>query len=164
MYFLDHEPPHFHAMYSGAEAQIQIQPIGLLVGKLPPRALALVVEWATVHEARTSGELATTPRRRTTLQNRTVGVVMKPRITGVRATGTFQLRLEFADGSTGSVDLASWIGGRRGVFAPLQEPAFFARVSLDPEAGTVVWPNGVDLDPDMLYEAAHRTMAGCVTP
>jgi len=51
MYFLDHDPPHFHAAYAGAEAQIRIHPIGLLGGGLPPRALALVVEWGTLHEA-----------------------------------------------------------------------------------------------------------------
>jgi hypothetical protein len=51
MYFLDHAPPHFHAKYGGAEAQVQIQPVGLLSGSLPPRALALVVEWATLHHA-----------------------------------------------------------------------------------------------------------------
>ena len=51
MYFLDHEPPHFHAKYAGAEAQIQITPVGVLRGELPPRALALVVEWATLHQA-----------------------------------------------------------------------------------------------------------------
>ena len=50
MYFLDHAPPHFHATYGGSEAQVQIQPAGLLSGKLPPRALALVVEWATLHQ------------------------------------------------------------------------------------------------------------------
>ena len=80
---------------------------------------------------------------------------MEPRIVGVRVTGPFQLSLDFTDGWTGSVDLTAWIGGRGGVFAPLQEPAFFARVSVDADAGTVVWPNGVDLDPDMLYEAAR---------
>lgn len=51
MYFFDHEPPHFHASYSGAEAQFRIDPLGLLDGDLPPRALALVVEWATLHRA-----------------------------------------------------------------------------------------------------------------
>ena len=51
MFFLDHEPPHFHASYTGAEAQIRIQPVGLLGGALPRRALALVVEWATLHQA-----------------------------------------------------------------------------------------------------------------
>ena len=51
MYFLDHDPPHFHATYAGAEAQIRIHPVGVLGGRLPPRALALVVEWANLHEA-----------------------------------------------------------------------------------------------------------------
>jgi hypothetical protein len=80
---------------------------------------------------------------------------MTPRIVGVGVTGPFRLSLTFTDGSVGSVDLESWIGGRGGVFAPLQDQAFFARVSVDEGAGTIVWPNGVDLDPDMLYAAAH---------
>lgn len=80
---------------------------------------------------------------------------MRPRIIGVRVTGPFQVALEFTDGTAGSVDLRTWIGGRGGVFAPLQNQAIFAQVTVDPEAGTLVWPNGVDLDPDMLYEAAH---------
>jgi hypothetical protein len=51
MYFFDHDPPHFHATYSGSEAQLRISPVGLMDGALPPRALALVVEWARLHEA-----------------------------------------------------------------------------------------------------------------
>jgi hypothetical protein len=50
MYFFDHEPPHFHATYGGAEAQITISPIGVLGGGLPPRVLALVVEWGKLHQ------------------------------------------------------------------------------------------------------------------
>jgi len=41
-------------------------------------------------------------------------------------------------------------------FIPLKDPDFFSQVRVDPEAGTVVWPNGVDLDPDVLYHQAHR--------
>ncbi|HET7321337.1 MAG TPA: DUF2442 domain-containing protein [Longimicrobiaceae bacterium] len=85
---------------------------------------------------------------------------MNPRITAARAIGDFCLALEFMDGSRGVVDLAPWISGRAGVFAALQDPAFFARVGVDAQAGTVVWPNGVDLDPDMLYEAAHAASVG----
>jgi hypothetical protein len=51
MYFEDHEPPHFHAYYGSASARVRISPIGVLTGKLPPRLLALVMEWATIHEA-----------------------------------------------------------------------------------------------------------------
>jgi hypothetical protein len=40
------------------------------------------------------------------------------------------------------------------VFAPLEEIDFFKQVQVDPEAGTLVWPNGVDLCPDVLYSLA----------
>jgi hypothetical protein len=85
---------------------------------------------------------------------------MEPRIVAVQVVGPFQLSLEFTDGSSGAVDLTSLIAGRGGVFAALQDQSFFSRVGVDREAGTIVWPNGVDLDPDMLYEAAHATAAG----
>jgi hypothetical protein len=50
MYLDDHAPPHFHVAYGGAEASIRIAPVGLKDGRLPPRVLALVVEWASLHE------------------------------------------------------------------------------------------------------------------
>lgn len=37
------------------------------------------------------------------------------------------------------------------VFEPLKDPAFFRRVRLNPETGTVEWPNGADLAPEFLY-------------
>lgn len=49
LYFLDHEPPHFHARYSGDEAVIAIETLAILAGDLPPRAMGLIVEWATLH-------------------------------------------------------------------------------------------------------------------
>jgi hypothetical protein len=51
MYFQDHEPPPFHAAYGGAQARVRISPIGLLDGDIPPRPLALTMEWATLHAA-----------------------------------------------------------------------------------------------------------------
>jgi len=80
---------------------------------------------------------------------------MHPRITRVDVGERYQVQLHFTDGSAGPVDLAPWIQGKRGVFGALQDPAFFRQVTVDPEAGTIVWPNGADLDPDVLYEAAH---------
>ena len=49
MYYDDHPPPHFHAKYGSQRAQFLIDPPGLLRGQLSPRAIALVVEWATLH-------------------------------------------------------------------------------------------------------------------
>jgi len=48
-YFDDHSPPHFHALYSGESASIGIDPLTVLAGRLPPRVLGYVVEWAALH-------------------------------------------------------------------------------------------------------------------
>ena len=85
---------------------------------------------------------------------------MNPRISGVQVLGRYLVNLSFTDGSETTVDLTPWIEGRTGVFSALQDPAFFSRVGVDPEAGTIVWPNGADLDPDVLYEAARGTGVG----
>ena len=50
MYFGDHVPPHFHAEYGEFAAQISINDFGVIEGYLPPKALALVVEWASIHK------------------------------------------------------------------------------------------------------------------
>jgi hypothetical protein len=50
MYYSDHAPPHFHARYGEFEALIQISPLYLLKGNLPPRALSLVIEWAQIYQ------------------------------------------------------------------------------------------------------------------
>ena len=75
-----------------------------------------------------------------------------PVVTGVAVVGDRVLRLLFSDGTAGDVDLSAerWTG----VPAPLNDPAYFAEVTVDPEAGTVVWPDGIDLAPEPLYEQA----------
>ena len=49
MFYNDHPPPHFHAEYGSDEAVYEIATLDVLRGKLPRRAHALVVEWATLH-------------------------------------------------------------------------------------------------------------------
>lgn len=75
-------------------------------------------------------------------------------ITGVEVIGEYRLRLTFEDGTVGNVDFAGrdW----RGVFEPLRDPAYFARVTIDPEAGTIAWPDGLDMAPEPLYAEARR--------
>lgn len=50
MYFDDHLPPHFHAEYGKHTALIHINTLAVVAGKLPPKALGLVVEWASQHQ------------------------------------------------------------------------------------------------------------------
>lgn len=51
MYYNDHSPPHFHVRYGDQKAVVGIDPIDLLAGHLTPKARALVLEWATLHQA-----------------------------------------------------------------------------------------------------------------
>lgn len=51
MYYSDHNPPHFHANYQGYKAEYEIKTLDLLNGKLPKRAHALVIEWASEHKS-----------------------------------------------------------------------------------------------------------------
>ena len=51
MYFGDHNPPHFHAIYQEFTAEYDINTLEAIQGNLPPRAHALVLEWASMHRA-----------------------------------------------------------------------------------------------------------------
>ena len=49
MFWNDHAPPHFHALYGEFEAIINIQTMDVMRGSLPKRALSMVLEWAEAH-------------------------------------------------------------------------------------------------------------------
>ena len=51
MFWQDHPPLHFHALYAEHEALIDIQTLNLIAGSMPRRAIALVLEWAQAHRA-----------------------------------------------------------------------------------------------------------------
>jgi hypothetical protein len=61
----------------------------------------------------------------------------------------YLLDVTFDDGTRRQVDLEPELWGE--VFAPLRDPVLFCQVEVDPEIGTVVWPNGADLAPEFLY-------------
>ena len=50
MHYNDHAPPHFHARYGGDQAIIAIESLHVLGGRLSPRVMGLVVEWALQHQ------------------------------------------------------------------------------------------------------------------
>ena len=49
MFWGDHAPPHFHALYGEYEIIINIRTLEIIKGFMPRRALALVLEWASLH-------------------------------------------------------------------------------------------------------------------
>ncbi len=71
-------------------------------------------------------------------------------ITSACSIPPYQIHLRFEDGIEGTIDLAQIITFS-GIFAPLQDPAYFATVQVNPDLGTIAWDNGADLDPDVLY-------------
>jgi hypothetical protein len=50
IYWREHPPPHFHAKYAGDEVLIRIDDLSILEGSVNPRALGLIIEWATLHQ------------------------------------------------------------------------------------------------------------------
>lgn len=79
-----------------------------------------------------------------TTPNRTPGVV------GVAVIRSHVMRLLFDDGVVRDVEYVP--GEASGsMVAPLDDPTYFAQVHVDSEARTVVWPNGLDLAPEVLH-------------
>ena len=51
MFYDEHNPPHFHARYGSQKTAIDIRTLSVLEGRFPPRALGMVIEWASQHQA-----------------------------------------------------------------------------------------------------------------
>jgi hypothetical protein len=82
-----------------------------------------------------------------------------PLLTEASPVGDYTVRVRFEDGTTGEVNL-SYLLEYGGVFEPLRDPGFFRQLRVDPEGGTIVWPNDADIAPETLYAHAQgRTAA-----
>lgn len=66
----------------------------------------------------------------------------------------YKVEVLFNNGQQGVADLSELVG--EGVFAPLQDHAFFAQVQVDDELETLVWPGGVDVAPEFVYYQAFK--------
>ena len=72
------------------------------------------------------------------------------RVTSLELIGAYSLRLQFDDGLVREIDFEEVLEGE--LFGPLRVPELFSQVSLDPEAHTIYWPTGADLDPATLHD------------
>ena len=84
------------------------------------------------------------------------------RVVAVRKTRAYTLQVTFDDGAVQVIDFLPVLEGE--AFGPLRDERMFDMVQIDPEARTLVWPNGADFDPETLhdwprYAAAMRHMA-----
>ncbi len=79
---------------------------------------------------------------------------LSPDITAAAVIQHGVLRLTFADGLSGEVDVLDRMRGP--VFEDARTSTGFAKVEVDTETGTVVWPGGADLAPDTLYERVRH--------
>ena len=75
--------------------------------------------------------------------------MIAPRLKTASALDPYVVRVVFADGEVRDVDIEPLLAGP--VFAELRDPKMFERVEVDEYGETIVWPNGADLDPDVLY-------------
>jgi hypothetical protein len=76
------------------------------------------------------------------------------RVTGFEKIGPYTLRVDFADESSQVIDFRSILRGE--LYGPLADAEIFDQVALDPEAHTLVWPNGADFDPAILHDWPER--------
>lgn len=71
-------------------------------------------------------------------------------VVAVNLLDGYKLHITFENDVEGTVDIAQLIEFT-GVFEPLADLAYFSQVAVNPDLGTIYWPNGADLDPDVLY-------------
>jgi hypothetical protein len=77
-------------------------------------------------------------------------------IVEVKPLTEYRLYLRFEDGVSGEVDIAQLVSFT-GVFAPLRDRDYFVQVQVNPDIGTICWPNEADIDPDVLYALVTGT-------
>ena len=65
----------------------------------------------------------------------------------------YTIWVKFEDGSEGEIDLSAELYGP--IFEPLRDVRYFEQLRVDPELGTIAWPNGADFAPEFLYDQIH---------
>ena len=72
------------------------------------------------------------------------------KIKSVTVPKLYKIKVTFDDATEKTIDLEQLLTGP--MYGPLKDPVVFKAVTIDPEAATVVWPNGADFDPETLYK------------
>jgi Protein of unknown function (DUF2442) len=83
---------------------------------------------------------------------------MFPKVVDARHAGGYRVWLRFADGLSGVLDLGSELWGP--MFEPLKAVTEFAKLRVDDDLDTIVWPNGADLSPEWLWQQVKAAREG----
>lgn len=151
MFYGDHEPAHFHAIYGEYEALIEVETLSRYSAVRCPdehsRWYLNGLHSIAMSFAKTGAALATENRLTRSSLSIEENIMALLRIRDVQPLEGFTLRLMLNDGSVIERNVSRLLVGP--VFELIRkDPAVFARVRV--EGGTVVWPNGADLCPDVL--------------
>ncbi|MGH9293344.1 MAG: DUF4160 domain-containing protein [Acidimicrobiales bacterium] len=153
LYIRDHGVPHIHGSHGDDVAVIEVGTGTVLAGRLKPRQAALVGEWVDLHRFEllvawvraSAGELPGYDRATAMTSSASI-----PSVVGVAVVRPHLMRLLFDDGVVRDIE---YVPGeaRASLVKALDDPVYFAQVRVDPDAHTVVWPNGLDLAPEVLH-------------
>lgn len=77
---------------------------------------------------------------------------MAPEVKAAIPLGPYVVRVVFSDGEVRDVDIEPLLSGP--VFGPLRDIEMFEQVTVDEVGDTIAWPNGADIDPDVIYGSA----------
>ncbi len=78
---------------------------------------------------------------------------MTPDVVATEYRGGYKIELQFEDGEKGIVDFSNYLQ-KGGVFSSFEDLNFFKSFSVNIEAGTLIWPNEIDVAPESLYSKA----------
>lgn len=131
-------------------AQLAMRESGLDLREIEAIAEMVADQVLTEHEVIRRAEAEPFPRRRDR-----AAPVSAPDIVAAIALEPYVVRVFFADGQLRDVDIEPLLESP--IFGQLRDHEEFARVYVDEKTLTVAWPNGADLDPDVIYGVAPAT-------
>jgi hypothetical protein len=158
MYFGDHNPPHFHVEFQGEKATFTFDG-RLRSGNISSgTARKLVRDWARRHRLELMINWKNIEEGRPLNRIKPLEWFMNylPQVIAARHIREFIVSTRFDDGTEKYIDISQWFKGP--VFEPLRDPKFFKKFFI--EAGTLAWPNGVDIAPEALYAARESSKKG----
>jgi hypothetical protein len=147
--------PHFHVVIADHEASFDIETLKPLSGSLPSRPTRWLGPQPIDVSCDSTGNLPVGVSRWCRSKVYADDMRGTPLLLEAKPTSGYGVWVRFGDGIAAEVDL-SYLPGLGGVFEPMQDVEFFRQVEADREAGTIVWPNEVDIAPETLHALASE--------